>query len=89
MYEFRWNDWNLGHVAEHGVEPEEAEYVVNHARRPYPERSGKAKYLVRGHNAAGDHLQVIFVLDDDDRTAYVIHARPLTEAERRRFRRRR
>jgi hypothetical protein len=31
-------------------------------------------------------LQVIFVLDDDD-TVFVIHARPLTEQERRRHRR--
>lgn len=30
----------------------------------------------------------IYVLDDDG-TAYVIHARPLTDAEKRRYRRRR
>jgi hypothetical protein len=32
-------------------------------------------------------LQVIFVMDDDE-TIYVIHARPLTEREKRRHRRR-
>jgi uncharacterized DUF497 family protein len=31
-------------------------------------------------------LQVVFVLDDDA-TVFVIHARPLTDRERRRFRR--
>ena len=27
--EFRCIDWNVGHVAEHGVTPAEVEYVVN------------------------------------------------------------
>ena len=26
--EFRWNEWNVEHIAIHGVEPEEAEWVV-------------------------------------------------------------
>jgi hypothetical protein len=26
--EFRWNAWNIEHIAEHGVTPEEAEAVV-------------------------------------------------------------
>ena len=34
----------------------------------------------------GRFLQVIFLLDDEE-TAYVIHARPLTEQEKRRYRR--
>ena len=34
--EFRWNEWNLDHVSKHGVTPDEAEYVVRNARRPYP-----------------------------------------------------
>ncbi len=32
-------------------------------------------------------LQVVFVIDPDD-TVFVIHARPLTERERKRYRRR-
>jgi hypothetical protein len=42
--------------------------------------------LVRGRRRGGRPIQVVFVLDDDG-TAFVIHARPLTEAEKRRFRR--
>ena len=45
------------------------------------------KWLVwaRGH---GDRLlQVVFILDADG-TVYVIHARPLTEREKRQYRRR-
>jgi hypothetical protein len=35
-HDFRWIEWNRDKVAQHNVEPEEAEFVVNHARRPYP-----------------------------------------------------
>jgi len=45
------------------------------------------KWLVRGRGKGGRLLQVIFVLDEDD-TIYVIHARPLTEKEKRKFRKR-
>ena len=88
MYEFRWNDWNIDHIAEHGVTTAEAEWIVNNARRPYPEEAGGGRLLVRGQTATGDYLQVSYVLDADD-TVYVIHARPLTDREKRRYRRRR
>jgi hypothetical protein len=71
---------------EAGVTPAESEYVVNHARRPYPRRQGQDKYQVRDRTGAGEYVQVIYVLDRD-RTVYVIHARPLTERERRQLRR--
>jgi uncharacterized DUF497 family protein len=85
--EFRWSDWNFQHVAEHGVEPEEAEEVVSGAESPWPLISGDGKYLVWGRGRGDRPLQVVFVLDPDD-TIYIIHARPLTEREKRRFRRR-
>ena len=34
--EFRWNDWNIEHLAKHGVDLDEAELVVSQARSPYP-----------------------------------------------------
>jgi hypothetical protein len=42
---------------------------------------------VRGHGRGGRFLQVVYLVDDDD-TLFVIHARPLTDSEKRRFRRR-
>jgi hypothetical protein len=84
---FRWNDWNRDHIAEHGILPEEAEYVVNHAAAPYPEFIGDGKWRVRGQTASGRYLQVIFVIEDG--TYYVIHARGLTDREKRQLRRRR
>jgi len=84
---FRWNDWNRDHIAEHGVLPEEAEYLVNHAQRPYPEYIGNGKWRVRGQTAGGRYLQTVFVIEDD--CYYVIHARGLTDTEKHQLRRRR
>jgi len=84
---FRWNNWNRDHIAEHGVLPEEAEYVVNHATPPYPEMIGDDKWRVRGQTATGRYLQAIFIVDEYG--YYVIHARGMTDREKKRLRRRR
>lgn len=86
--DFRWNDWNIDHIARHGVTPDEAELVVRGAKRPFPRRIDDDKWLVWGRGNGGRFVQVIFVEDDDD-TVFVIHARPLTDREKRRYRRRR
>lgn len=82
----RWNEWNIEHVARHGVTPEAAEEVVQAATTPYPRRIADDKPLVWGASQQGELLQVIFVLDEDG-SIYVLHARPLTERERRGYRR--
>jgi hypothetical protein len=84
--EFRWNDWNVDHIGDHGVSPEEAEYVVDSARPPYPQSVGGGKWLVRGQGPDGRYLQVIFVIEDD--CYYVVHARGLNDKEKRQHRRR-
>jgi uncharacterized DUF497 family protein len=91
--EFRWNDWNVEHIAEHGVSPQEAELVIEHARPPYPELQEENKWRVVGRGYGGRWLQVVFVFDPEDEDpetedmVYVIHARPLTDREKRRERR--
>lgn len=85
--DFRRNEWNIDHIAKHGVSPEEAEMVVCGARRPFPRKIEDEKWLVWGRGQGGRFLQVIYVMDADE-TAYVIHGRPLDEQEKRRFRRR-
>jgi uncharacterized DUF497 family protein len=87
-YEFRWNGWNIEHIAEHDVNPVEAEYVVNHARAPWPEKLANDKWRVWGQTNDGRCLQVVYVFDPDA-TVFVIHARELSKVEKRRFRRRR
>ena len=84
--DFRWNAWNVEHIARHGVEPDDAETAVCGARRPFPMPRGHGKWLVWAPGRGGRILQVVFVLDDDD-TVFVIHARLLTEREKRRYRR--
>ena len=88
MKDFKWIDWNVDHIARHGIWPEEAEWVVEQARQPYPERIGAYKYRIRGQSEAGAYLEVLYTIDPDDRI-FVITARPLSERERRQFRRRR
>jgi uncharacterized DUF497 family protein len=81
--EFRWNDWNLNHATKHGVLPDEAEALV---RRGRARHVGGNKYHVQGRGQAGRYIQVIYLVDPDA-SIYVIHARPLTDREKRRFRR--
>ena len=87
-YEFRWNEWNIDHLAEHAVSPEEAENLIRDARPPFSRELAKGKYLVRGQSMTGAYLQAIFVVDPGD-TLYVIHARPMTHVEKHKFRRNR
>ena len=84
---FRWNDWNCEHVQKHGITVDEAQGIVLAMRPPYPERIGDDKLLVVGAGRGGRLIQVVFVLDPGD-TVFVIHARPLTDVEKKRFRRR-
>lgn len=84
---FRWNDWNVGHIATHGVTPDEAEHVVTRARPPWPRREGNGKYRVRGRSADLRWLQAIYIFSPPG-TVYVIHARPLTDREKQQERRR-
>jgi uncharacterized protein len=85
-YEFRWNDWNVEHIAEHGISRQEAQAIIQNAHSPYPREVQKGKYLVRGQTSEGLYLQAAFVVDAEG-TIYVIHARPLTDADKRRYRR--
>ena len=85
--QFRWIDWNREHVAKHGVETAEAEMVVRNATAPYPEDAGDDKFYVAGRGYGGRLLQVIYILDPD-KTVFVIHARPMNDREKHRFRRR-
>jgi uncharacterized DUF497 family protein len=84
--QFRWIEWNLDHISEHGVDREEAEIVIEGAKKPFPRRMEEEKFMVWGPGRGGRLLQVIFVREQGD-TAFVIHARPLTEVEKRRYRR--
>jgi hypothetical protein len=63
---FSWNDWNVDHIAAHGVTPAEAEHVVRRAEPPYPKELPGDKLLVWGRTPAGRYLQVVFVFPADE-----------------------
>ena len=85
-YDFRWNEWNVDHIARHGVEPDAAEYVVAHPARGFPRYDGTRKYRAWGQTAYGRYLQVIYIFSPPG-VVFVIHARDLTDPEKRRLRR--
>lgn len=76
----------MEHIAEHGVSAEEAEFVMENAGRGFPRSEGNGKYRVWGQSESGEYLQVVFIIDADG-TIFVIHARPLSDKEKRTFRR--
>ncbi|MCK4423199.1 MAG: hypothetical protein KAV18_03930 [Candidatus Omnitrophica bacterium] len=80
---FKWIGWNIEHIAEHGVTPEEAESVFNQLVQGYPRRK-KDYYMVWGKSYLDQWLQLAFAKEDNGRY-FIFHARPLTVRERRRI----
>ena len=64
---FQWDAKNLEHIGEHGVTPHEAEFVIRHAKPPFPKQLPDGKSLVWGVSDSGEYLQVIFVILEDGR----------------------
>ena len=83
---FKWIDYNVEHIDAHGVDPDEAEAVVEEATSPWPRKQADGKWLVVGRGRGGRWLQVAYVLEDDG-TVFVIHARELEENEKKQQRR--
>jgi len=59
--DFDWDEANRGHIAQHGIKPEEAEQVI--ANRPVDTkvqlRGGEERYLQVGETDAGRILVVV------------------------------
>ena len=81
--QFRWIDWNREHATKHGCSIEDIEFVVKRAARGFPRKSARKTWLVIGRGAGSQLMEVVYLLDDDG-TAFVIHAMPLTTRRRRR-----
>jgi hypothetical protein len=74
-----WDEFNLDHIARHGVTPWEVEEVLTvsgYEARPHKKRNKMAKYrnryLVTGQTIGGRNLLVVVDLIDRD------HVRPAT-----------
>jgi uncharacterized DUF497 family protein len=83
-YVFRWVSYNLDHAAKHGVSVVECEQIVRAGKYRH---AGDGKYRAVGRGDGGRWLQVVFTVTAEAE-AFVIHARPLTDTEIRRERRR-
>jgi uncharacterized DUF497 family protein len=63
---FAWDERNVAHIAKHGVKPREAEFLVRHARSPFPESTRDGKFRAWGQTQEGRYLQVVFVYPRDE-----------------------
>jgi len=82
-YRFWWDDNNIDHIANHGVEPYEAETVLIDAR--FTRKAGRGKYVAYGQTEAGRYLMVVYAPKDEQRVR-VVTDRDMTAAEKQRFR---
>lgn len=80
-------DSGLPHIYGHGVTEQEAEYVIRHAPEDRP-GSGDTRHAI-GPTAAGRHLRVIYVPDDDRRGGFVVTAYEVRGKQLKGYRRRR
>lgn len=81
---FRWNTWNIEHATKHGCTIEEIESVVRRELRARRLRkAAEKKWRVEGRGIGDRIIEVVFLVDDDGQTIYVIHAMPLTTRRRR------
>jgi uncharacterized DUF497 family protein len=60
---------------------------VEDASGSWPEDAGEDRYRVLGKGPDGAYLHVVFIFDPPG-VVYVIHARPMNQSEKRRYRRR-
>ena len=62
-YLYIWDeDENLPHIEQHGVTPEEAEYVIEHPTGHARNRDGDP--IAFGYTRTGRHLAVVYVQAD-------------------------
>lgn len=83
---FEWDEQNVGHIAFHQVETDEAEAAFDNASSIL--RTGDGKYLAYGQTYEGRYLLVVFVRKSGS-IIRVITARDLVDDEKKRLRRRR
>ena len=83
---FEWDEWNVDHIARHGLEPYEAEAGCR--GNTLVLRGRKGHYVVYGRTEGGRYLFVILRVRRAG-VARIITARDMTERERRLYHRRR
>ena len=81
---FEWDEWNIAHIARHGMSVEEVESVVS--RPVVATASYKERLLLIGPSAQ-DRLVAVVAgrVPDTEGTWYVFTASPASRKERRRY----
>lgn len=82
-YRFWWDEQNIDHIADHGVEPIEAEQVI--ANAVLIRKVDRGKYIAYGQTFAGRYLLVVFARKDEGRLR-VVTSRDMTSGEKRNLR---
>jgi uncharacterized DUF497 family protein len=77
-----WDEWNVTHIARHGVTPNEVEKVCHN--NPFMSESVKGRTRAIGQSQPGRTLTVILA-PKDKRAFYPVTARPASRKERRRY----
>ena len=86
IHDFIWDETNIEHIAQHHVNPREAEEVFE--SRYYLRRLWDDRYASLGRTDAGRYLFVAFDYNQKDKSVYVATARDMDEKERKLYRRR-
>jgi uncharacterized DUF497 family protein len=78
-----WDDWNVAHIALHGVTPEDIEEVCQ--GEYLVRQSYQGRFLMIGTNASGKLLSAVLAPEEEG-IYYVVTARPAAKQERRIYR---
>ena len=76
----------LPHISDHGVTEADVEWILSRAGEDGPSSRGSRQAI--GQAADGRYLRVIYVPDDEGEGVFVVTAYPLTDRERKAYRRR-
>jgi len=83
---FEWNEWNIEHIAQHAVTPQEVEEAC-YNQAVFRKTTG-GLYLVYGQADAGRYLFIV-VRYKAGGLVYVITARPMNKNEQKYYRKQR
>ena len=83
---FNWDEWNIHHIAQHNVTPQEVEEASFNQSICRKTKGGL--YLIYGQSDAGRYLFTVIRLQHQQ-IAYVITSRNMTAAEQNYYRKER
>jgi uncharacterized DUF497 family protein len=86
IIEFEWDDDNIGHMANHGVYPDEVEGVA-FDDEPWVKKGREGTRYLLGYTVAGRYLFVVYVLKGRG-IARVITAMDMDDKTRKLYKRR-